>query len=403
MEIRTVRRPTAEELLLQMRCDSLFEYSCDREAEGAAAMAVAEAGKISAPKKPCGVQTVYLCGKCVYNCAYCALRAGGNQEGYLLSPRQAANLAYFSAKQSGRGIFLSSAIEKSPDDTQQKIAETSRILREELGYTGYLHAKVMPGADPRLIEQTGCYANRLSVNIEVAQSCGYAQIAKQKNKTSILRPMADISAGIRTYRSSRSSFASSHVTQLMAGSTGEDDRTILNLSQALYRKFQLRRVYYSSFFYPVPAKGYSVPPVQTPAWRAMRLFQADSLLRLYGFSPEEILPASSPFLSAGTEPKTVYALRNPWLYPVEISTADFDTLIRVPGIGVTSAKKILIARKSSRLSPDLLSKMRISPRKSLPFLTFGGKYYGRGFVFPDLSSAPPEEELQLPLFRADAL
>lgn len=182
----------------------------------------------------------------------------------------------------------------------------------------------MPGTDPLLIEKAGRYADRLSVNIEVAKSEGYARIAKQKNKDNILSPMETISRLIRAAKEEKSrikpAFATSQTTQLMAGSTGEDDRTILTLSSALYRKYRLGRVYYTAFQYRHPAAGYELPLVSTPLWRVGRLYQADRLLQLYGFTPDEIAPGGHPNLALDLDPKTDWALRNPQLFPSKSTT-----------------------------------------------------------------------------------
>lgn len=198
--------------------------------------------------------------------------------------------------------------------------ETLRIMRQDLGYRGYIHAKIMPGTDPALIHQAGLYANRLSVNIEVARSEGFAKIARNKTRDNILKPMGQISAQIRRAREEagrfRPAFATSQTTQLMAGSTGEDDKTILTLSQALYKTYGLSRVYYTAFQYRHPAAGYAdLPPVSTPLWRMRRLYQADRLMQVYGFTAEEIAPDDAPNLEEDLDPKAAWALRAPRSVP----------------------------------------------------------------------------------------
>jgi predicted DNA-binding helix-hairpin-helix protein len=268
---------------------------------------------------------------------------------------------------------------KNADYTQELLAETARLIREAHGYRGYIHAKVMPGADPLLIAKTGRYASRLSVNIEVARSAGYARIAKQKNKTNILTPMGSIAEQIEGARYDRRKFATSQTTQLMAGSTGEDDRTILTLTNALYKKYRLKRVYYTAFQYAHEASGYEdedLPVTRTPYWRMARLYQADRLMELYGFSPEDVAPATEPNLSEDLDPKAAWALRHLDLYPVELNTADFETLIRVPGIGLTYARRIIEARKHCAITHELLKKMRVSLKRSIYFIECGGRYLG---------------------------
>ena len=278
-----------------------------------------------------------------------------------------AEMAVSEAVKNGHGIFVTSAICRNADYTEERIVATLQYMREELHYPGFIHAKVMPGTDPALIEQAGRYANRLSVNIEVARASGYERIAKQKNRDNILTPMRQISALIRRKKAeagrSRSPFATSQTTQLMPGSTQEDDRTILTLSEALYRTYRLSRVYYSPFQYRHPAKGYDLDPVSTPSWRTRRLYQADRLLQLYGFTPEEIVPASAPLLEEELDPKLSWAMRNIHLFPVEVNSADYDTLLRIPGIGIVYAKKILRARRYCTITHDVLRKIGVSLKR----------------------------------------
>jgi len=295
------------------------------------------------------------------------------------TPAELAEMAVAEARRNGNGIFVTSAIYKNADYTQELLAESVRIMREDLGYRGYLHAKVMPGADPELIARTGKYASRLSVNIEVAKSEGYNRIAKQKNKTNILSPMGDIAAQILTAKNERRHFAVSQTTQLMAGSTDEDDRVIMTLSQALYKKYRLNRVYYTPFHYRHEAKGYEQEHLtlkQTPYWRMARLYQADRLLQLYGFTPDDVTPAEDPFLHEELDPKAAWALRHLELYPIEVNNADYEMLIRVPGIGKTYAKRILEARRYCIVNHDILQQMKISLKRSVFFITCNGVYKG---------------------------
>lgn len=369
-----------------MNEDAKFEIDNDRDVEDIALRSAAEIrAKAAAPKVP----KLFLASECIFNCAYCGCRCGReDRRSYCNSPTELARIAVRTAKENGYGIFISSAIYKNADYTQELMAESVRIIRDELGYQGYLHAKVMPGADPDLIARTGRYADRLSVNIEVAQSSGYQRIAKQKNKRNILTPMQSIADQIYVSKYERRPFARSQTTQLMAGSTDEDDRVIMKLSEALYRKYHLRRVYYTPFHYLHEAKGYeqeALPFKDTPRWRMARLYQADRLIQLYGFTPDDVTPAEDPFLHRDLDPKAAWALRHMELYPVEVNKADFDTLLRVPGIGLTAAKKMIEARRYCTLTQDILKKMRIPLNRSRFFITCNGKYSG-GFMLdsPDI-------------------
>lgn len=296
---------------------------------------------------------------------------------YRSTPRELAELAYAQVGKGSPGIFVTSAVIKTPDYTEELIIETLRILRQDMRYGGYLHAKVMPGTDPLLIQQAGRYANRLSVNIEVANSEGYALIARNKSRENILGPMEDICALIRTAKDERRPFATSQTTQLMAGSIGEDDRTILRLSSALYQKYGLSRVYYTAFQYQRKARGYDDLPLrQTPAWRMNRLYQADRLMQLYGFTADEITPEQDTYLEQYFDPKAAWALRNPQLFPVEINKADREALLRIPGIGTVGVERILTARREGSLSFDSLMRIGISLKRSKHFITCAGKFSG---------------------------
>lgn len=396
------REVTVQQKLTAMSEDAKYEMGCDIDAETAA---VTAAMQIRARPGPPKIPKLYLCGRCAFNCAYCSCRASRERDcDYLSTPRELAAMAYGEAIRSGHGIFLSSAIYRCADTTQEMLAEATRLLRTEYHYGGFIHTKVMPGADPRLIAQTGRYASRMSVNIEVAKSESYPAVAKQKNRTNIIGPMREVAEQIAEAKQFRSSFAASQTTQLMAGAAQEDDRTILTLTNALYRKFHLKRVYYTGFTYKYPTKGYDLAPQVTPGWRVVRLYEADRLMQLYGFSPDEITPEGTPFLDEQLDPKTAYALRSMDRFPVEINTADYDTLLRVPGFGTTYARRIVEARRYCNLSFDTLKQMKISLKRAKYFITCGGRFLGNGETDPfilreilgsgqrQLSMIDPEED-----------
>lgn len=375
-----------EAKLALMNDDARYEVGADFDAESTALLC---AGAVRGRPAPPKIPKLFLSSACTFNCAYCACRCSReNRQNYVNSPAELAKMAVGAAKRNGHGVFVSSAIYRNADYTQELLAESVRYMREALGYKGFIHAKVMPGADPLLIARTGRYADRLSVNIEVARSAGYQRIAKQKNRTNILTPMGGIAGQILRAKDDHRPFASSQTTQLMAGSTGEDDRTIMTLSDALYRKYRLKRAYYTAFHYEHEARGYedeNLPMTATPFWRMARLYQADRLLQLYGFSPDDVTPPSEPNLYEDLDPKAAWAIRHLDMYPVEINRADFETLIRVPGIGITGAKRILEARRYGALTHEMLGRMRISLRKSVYFITCSGRYLGGGLTLsPDI-------------------
>ena len=326
-----------------------------------------------------------LSNDCIFNCAYCVLRAGrDNNDRYTNSPREMAEMSVKVANASRQGVFISSAVCRNANYTGELILETLKIIRHEHRYTGFIHAKVMPGTDPELIYKTSFYANRMSVNIEVAKSEGYAQIARNKSKEKIIPPMRQICDLIKMGRDYRSAnyrhspfAASSQATQLMAGSTNEKDYEILRLSHALYKKYEMKRVYYTPFHYTWDAKGYNdLPQTATPVWRMKRLYQADRLMEIYGFAPEEIAPESAPNLMYEFDPKAAWAIRNIHLYPVEVNKADYEMLIRIPGIGTTYAKRIIKARKFSIITHDVLKKLGVSLKRSQHFIECNGVFIG---------------------------
>lgn len=340
---------------------------------------------IHSKQQPPKVPKVFLSNQCSFNCAYCGCRASRDTNArYCNSPREMAELSLAEAKSNGHGVFITSAIYKNANYTQEMIIETLRILRKELFYDGYVHAKVMPGTDPFLIEKTGQYANRLSVNIEVAQNAGYERVAKQKNKENILVPMQQISNLVkysRQYKSNTTPIkAKSQTTQLMAGSVEETDRTIMTLSKALYKKYNLSRVYYTAFHYENPAKGYDLPFTATPKWRVKRLYQADRLMQLYGFTSDEVTPEEAPNFTEDMDPKISWAIRNIHLFPIEVNTADYEQLLRIPGIGLTYAQKIIRARRYGTVTHQTLRKIGVALKKSSYFLTCNGKYEGGALI-----------------------
>ena len=367
--------PTVEDMLAQMRSDAQYEVSDD---DGSCIPDLAAISSIKSKPAPPKVPKVFLSNDCVFNCAYCCCRSGNEcKRRYVHTPRELAYLSVQEAGRNGHGIFITSAIHRNPDYTEELIIETLKVIRRELQYGGYVHAKVMPGTDQLLIREAGKYADRLSVNIEVAKSEGYRRIAKQKNRNNILSPMRNISDLIAeakaTHPGRRPPFATSQTTQLMAGSTEEDDRTILNLSRALYDRYLLKRVYYTAFHYEEDAAGYDLPRTVTPLWRMSRLYQADRLMQLYGFRPDEIAPEGAPNLECDIDPKAAYALRNLHLFPVEVNTADYELLLRVPGIGVTYAQRILAARRQCAVTFDVLRKIGVSLKRSRHFIACGEK------------------------------
>jgi putative DNA modification/repair radical SAM protein len=279
------------------------------------------------------------------------------------------------------GLFLSSAVMKGPDNTMEEMVRVAEILRNEERFGGYIHLKVIPGSSSELIRRAGLAADRISVNIELPSSESLHRLAPQKSKESILAPMKLIGGQIGTSLVERGKsrkaprFApAGQSTQMIIGASPETDFQILRLSQGLYSKMNLKRVYYSAF---VPVNDDNRLPVlaSPPLLREHRLYQADWLLRFYGFSAEEILSDEAPNLDESFDPKTAWALRHPEFFPVEINRADYGTLLRVPGIGVTSAKRIIAARRFSVITPEGMKKIGVVMKRAKYFITCSGRAF----------------------------
>ena len=280
------------------------------------------------------------------------------------------------------GLFLSSGVYRSPDYTTELLIRTARILREEKKFNGYIHMKGIPGTSAALIRELGHYVDRLSVNIELPSSSSLKLLAPQKTKENILVPMGHIREGIDQWRDEKKRYKNvpsfvpaGQTTQLIVGATPDSDRTILRLSQALYDKVDMKRVYYSAY---VPAvTGSNLPAIaEPPLLREHRLYQADWLMRFYQFNVEEILTDEVPNFDLDLDPKACWALRHPEVFPLEVNRASYHDLLRVPGIGVVSARRICAARRQAFLSYDSLKRLGVVLKRARYFITCKGKYYG---------------------------
>ena len=326
---------------------------------------------------------VLLSNCCVYNCLYCVNRAASDTPRATFTPDQIAQLTVnFYKRNYIEGLFLSSAVYKNPDYTMELMLSTVIKLRKEYCFNGYIHVKAIPGADPLLIDETGKYVDRMSVNIELPSNQGLKLLAPQKNKDSIIKPMEFIYNRIlqtreekKLFRSTPSFAPAGQTTQLIVGATMDHDLKILHLSESLYKRFSLKRVYYSAY---VPVTRHPSLPIiaNPPLLREHRLYQADWLLRFYGFTAGELLDEKHPNLDTELDPKSSWALRNLDLFPVEVNTADYEALVRVPGIGVKSAKRIITARKHHMIDYETLKRFGVVVKRARHFITCRGKYYG---------------------------
>lgn len=333
---------------------------------------------------------ILLTNKCIYNCAYCVNRCSNTIPRASFTVDEIVKLTLnFYLRNYIEGLFLSSAVEHTPNYTMERMVAVAKKLREEGLFNGYIHLKTIPGASRELIRKAGFYADRLSVNIELPSEQSLKTLAPQKSKHSIFKPMTSIGDAIIQNRDERARFRhaprfvpAGQSTQMIVSASPEPDFKILTLSEYLYRKFSLKRVYYSAY---VAVNDDSRLP-WTPApdmQREHRLYQADWLLRRYGFSTGEILDTHSPQLARDIDPKTAWALRNYDKFPVEIYTADYETLLRVPGIGVRSAKRICATRRIAPLRYEDLKRIGVVLKRARYFITCNGKYIERSSYSPD--------------------
>lgn len=333
---------------------------------------------------------ILMTNSCIYDCQYCINRISNDIPRATFTPREIADLTInFYKRNYIEGLFLSSAIIKSPDYTMEKIIECLSILRNEYKFNGYIHAKTIPGSSRELINAVGLLADRTSVNIEMPSNDSLKVFAPQKTKESILTPMRQISTSIAenkqemiVYKHAPSFSPAGQSTQMIIGATPETDCKILKLSENLYNRYSLKRVYYSAY---VPIGTNPLLPVTSPPLlREHRLYQADWLLRFYNFTADELLDDANPNFNNFIDPKCDWALRHKELFPVEINTASYYMLLRIPGIGVRSAKKIMYARRVTTLSFEDLKKMRVSMKRAKYFVTCKGKTYNNLWLREEL-------------------
>lgn len=412
---------------------------------------------------------------CIFDCKYCINRSSNDVVRTSFTPEEVCTLTIeFYRRNYIEGLFLSSGINHTPNETMAEIVETLMLLREKYHFNGYIHCKAIPGADPDLVELAGWYADRMSVNLELPTAEGLRALAPHKNRKNILLPMRQIQAGIEenmqalgvndsrgrfwytarelgrkeedstlllrekirqrlTVEENASQFPSvfeensvmqpsqglhmkceakwanqSHTgrfvpagqsTQMIIGATKESDYQILSVSEALYKKFDLKRVFYSAFIRVNDDSALPVLSGGPPLRREHRLYQADWLLRYYGFEAKELLSEQQPNFNEYLDPKCDWALRHPEQFPVEINRADYYTLLRVPGIGVKSARRIVQARRIARLDFADLKKVGVVLKRAIYFITCSGSFYysfkmTQGMILQNLllSEKPPKQE-----------
>lgn len=326
---------------------------------------------------------ILMTNYCIYDCTYCVNRSSNDLPRATFTPDEIVDITInFYKRNYIEGLFLSSAVYKSPDYTMEMIYQVVKRLRDVENFNGYIHIKAIPGADSAIVERVGLLVDRMSVNIELPTEEGLKILAPQKTTEKILKPMEQIKTSIiksiderKKFRFSPKFVPAGQTTQLIIGATPDSDLKILRLSEGLYKGYSLKRVYYSAFV-PV-SNSPKLPAIKSPPLvRENRLYQADWLLRFYGFEAKELLDETRPDFDLALDPKCDWALRNIHLFPIEINKADYNMLLRVPGIGVKSALRIVQARKFSSLDFEDLRKLGIVLKRAQYFITCKGKHYG---------------------------
>ncbi|AQR97105.1 putative DNA modification/repair radical SAM protein [Clostridium saccharoperbutylacetonicum] len=321
---------------------------------------------------------------CVFDCKYCINGASRDFLRVSFTPDEVCDLTInFYKRNYIEGLFLSSAVINNSNYTMELLLQTVKKLRLEKKFNGYIHLKAIPGADDKLIQTAGTFVDRMSVNIELPSNDSLKLLAPQKSKDKILKPMSIIKNSIINYSEMKKSIKSTPLfvpggqsTQLIVGATPESDSKIIKLSEALYDKYSLKRVYYSAYV-PVIKDNKLLPDItHPPMLREHRLYQADWLLRYYGFKADELLKNDNDNFDLNFDPKTHWALENLNEFPVEINKATYEKLLRIPGIGVTSAKKILKIRRVHNLTFEDLRNLRVVLKRAKYFITCNGKYQG---------------------------
>ncbi len=318
---------------------------------------------------------------CINDCQYCVCRRSNDIERTSFEPTELAELFInFYRRNYVEGLFLSSGIIKNPDYTSERLLEVLTLLRKKYLFNGYIHVKAIPGTAPELINALGALTDRMSVNIELPSENSLKLLAPQKTREKVIKPMEQINGGIikrkdeiKLFKSTPKFVPAGQSTQMIIGATPDSDYQIIRLSQALYKKYNLKRVFYSAY---VPVGTHPALPkdIKPPLLREHRLYQADWLIRFYGFTADEILSSDNDRLDPLLDPKCFWALNHLELFPMEINKAPYEMLLRIPGIGVRCAQRIAAARRETTLTFDDLKKLRVQLKRAAYFITCGGKY-----------------------------
>ncbi|WP_431286616.1 putative DNA modification/repair radical SAM protein [Roseateles chitinivorans] len=353
---------------------------------------------------------ILLTNHCQYDCLYCVNRSSSNVARAKFSVEEVVALTLdFYRRNTIEGLFLSSGIVKSPDFTMEQVVRVAQVLREEHDFRGYIHLKTIPDASEELLRRAGLYADRLSINVELPTDDGLKALAPEKDTIAIHRSMGRLKLHIDDSKDAQKTAAATPIrvipgaaarparpprfapagqsTQMIVGADGSDDRSILRSSAALYGRFRMRRVYYSAFS-PISDAARALPLQAPPLVREHRLYQADWLMRFYGFDHEEIVDDGTGLLRLDVDPKHAWALAHPERFPVDLNQAPREMLLRVPGLGVGSVDKLLVARRVRRLRAEDLRQMKLPARKVLPFVIVDGHRPGAR-VSSTIPATPP--------------
>lgn len=334
---------------------------------------------------------ILMTNYCIYDCKYCISRKSNDIERAILTPDEIVRLTInFYRRNYIEGLFLSSGVIKNADYTMEQMIAVAKKLRLEERFNGYIHMKIIPGASRELIHEMGLYVDRVSVNIELAESKALKLLAPDKKPTDISTSMGLIRKNQiqnieekKLFKSTPSFIPAGQTTQMIIGAGGESDYAILSKSENLYKNFDLKRVYYSAYV-PVNKSGILANADAVPMIREHRLYQADWLLRFYDFKAGEILDEKNPFIDPLLDPKANWAVQNWHLFPMEINRASYKDLLRIPGIGVTSAKRIVMARKYSIIKYEHLKKLGVVIKRAKYFITVNGEFLGFRKESPEL-------------------
>ena len=351
---------------------------------------------------------ILFTNKCIYDCAYCVNRRTNDAiERAEFTPDELVDLMIqFYRRNYIEGLFLSSGVVRSPNHTMELLIQVVKRLRNVEKFNGYIHLKGIPGADPHLIEEAGKFVDRLSVNIELPTAGSLRLLAPEKKRIDMIQPMQLIKEKSEEYTALKRQFSSAplfvpagQTTQLIIGATAEPDYSILKISEAFYNRLAMKRVYYSAYV-PVGNVPMTLYDRGLTLQREHRIYQADWLLRFYGFKADEIVSKDAPNLDLAVDPKCHWALRHLAYFPVEVMKADLSMLLRVPGIGNVSARRIIKARRFGKLSYDSLKQLGVVLKRARYFITCSGKAYDTidldpSVLRPKLLDAPKQQQVTL--------